>query len=175
MVAKRDFIEGQIADCEKRLQEANSKILAAQREKDIAQAQLEAFYMVLGQPAPKTGQDEVRPNAVNGKATRKRKPTGTWTSVLQQVAVLRVATLDQIEQFLSESGTPTDRKNIRSQMSNYRKRGIIADGTNNGEYSLTDDGYKQFAPPDAGSEERDDGWGAGKKESMPWESENVTH
>lgn len=182
MVAKRDFIESQIADCENLIRDADAKISAAQRDKDIAQAQIDAFCLVLGQSSPRMPQDEHLPHISGRKAKRNRKPSGTWTAVLQEIATLKVATLDQIENFLADYGSPTERKNIRSQMSNYRKRGIIAEGTNNGQYSLTEEGYAQFAPPNANTTKDDeagvnDGWLADipNKNHPDWEASDVSH
>ena len=74
---------------------------------------------------------------------RVRVAPGTWEQVIQFIGSTSKTT-DDILEHMEAQGRPIKRANLRAQMSNYKKKGLVSNDSKPGQYHLTEAGRSEL-------------------------------
>lgn len=142
--SRMDEIAKEIADRRARLEEIKTSLLRLEREKIVAEAELGAyeharkFYLGEGAQRPTPHADAAHaPPKTPGRTARAL--TGQWLETMRGVGHLDTFGVDDILAAAEAKGHSPTRDNIRSQVHNYKGRGIV-ESPSQGVYKFTEAG-----------------------------------
>lgn len=142
MYISKEQLQDALKELDKEIEAAERVILAAKSKKSV-------YLELLG--------EGIKPSEQPKKRTR--TPSDKWNKVIDFIGINR-KTADEILEFSESIGADISRSGLRGQMSNYRKKGIVAPQDGKEGYKLSIDyvqKYKKKSSDDEDVEaERDD-------------------